>query len=118
MSIRARNGISSPGLRWAGLASFAATLLVAGAAVAEGDAPAPTLDSGNTAWMLTSSALVLLMTLPGLALFYAGLVRAKNALSLFMQCMVAAGAVGVLWILVGYSLAFAEGNAFVGGLSK
>ena len=65
------------------------------------------LDTGNTAWLLTSSALVLMMTLPGLALFYAGLVRAKNTLSLFMQCLVAAGVVGVLWIMVGYTLAFA-----------
>jgi Amt family ammonium transporter len=116
MSFPVRNGIPSPGSRWAVFAWFAATLLVAGAAAAEGEPPV--LDTGNTAWMLTSSALVLLMTLPGLALFYAGLVRAKNALSLFMQCMVAAGAVGVLWILVGYSLAFAEGNAFIGGLGK
>jgi Amt family ammonium transporter len=91
-------------------------LLAAGAASAEGETPTP--DTGNTAWMLTSSALVLMMTLPGLALFYAGLVRAKNALSLFMQCMVSAGVVGVLWILVGYSLAFAEGTSFIGGLGK
>jgi Amt family ammonium transporter len=102
--------------RLAALLPVAATLLAAGAASAEGEQPA--LDAGNTAWMLTSSALVLMMTLPGLALFYAGLVRAKNTLSLFMQCLVAAGVVGVLWILVGYSLAFAPGNAFVGGLSK
>ena len=93
-------------------------LLAAGAAHAEGQAT-PTLDTGNTAWMLTSSALVLLMTIPGLALFYAGLVRTKNALSLFMQCLaVGAGLVGVLWILIGYSLAFADGNDFVGGLGK
>src|SRR5512145_2545618 len=92
-------------------------LLCAGAAMAQ-DAAEPKLDTGNTAWLLTSSALVLLMTLPGLALFYAGLVRAKNALSLFMQCLVSAGVVGVLWILVGYSLAFAPGNAVIGGLSK
>ncbi len=91
-------------------------LLLAGAASAE-DA-APTLDTGNTAWLLTSSALVLMMTLPGLALFYAGLVRAKNVLSLFMQCLVAAGVVGVLWILIGYTLAFGTGGAFVGDLSK
>jgi Amt family ammonium transporter len=58
-----------------------------------------------------------MMTLPGLALFYAGLVRSKNALSLFMQCMVSAGVAGVLWVLVGYSLAFGEGNAFFGDLS-
>jgi Amt family ammonium transporter len=80
--------------------------------------PAPTLDTGNTAWLLTSSALVLMMTIPGLALFYAGLVRAKNALSLFMQCMVSAGVVGVLWIVLGYTLAFGTGNAFIGDLSK
>ncbi|MEN8162375.1 MAG: ammonium transporter, partial [Myxococcota bacterium] len=80
--------------------------------------PVPTLSPGDTAWMMTSTALVLMMTLPGLALFYAGLVRAKNALSLFMQCMVSAGIAGVLWVLVGYSLAFGEGNAFVGDLSK
>jgi Amt family ammonium transporter len=97
-------------------AALAAVLLAAGAAAAQDEAPK--LDSGNTAWLLTASALVLLMTLPGLALFYAGLVRAKNALSLFMQCLVAAAVVGVVWILVGYSLAFGEGNAFVGGLGK
>ena len=102
--------------RWSALAPFAATLLCAGAAVAE-DA-APKLDTGNTAWMLTSSALVLMMTIPGLALFYAGLVRAKNALSLFMQCMVSAGAVGVLWILIGYTLAFSGTGSIVGDLAK
>jgi len=79
--------------------------------------PVPTLSPGDTAWMMTSTALVLLMTLPGLALFYAGLVRAKNALSLFMQCMVSAGVAGLLWVVLGYSLAFGEGNAFVGDLS-
>jgi ammonium transporter, Amt family len=93
-----------------------ATLLLASAAAAQ-DAE-PTLDTGNTAWVLTSSALVLMMTLPGLALFYAGLVRAKNALSLFMQCLVSAGVVGLVWIIVGYTLAFAPGGAFVGDLSK
>jgi Amt family ammonium transporter len=93
-----------------------AALLLAGAASAE-DA-VPTLDTGNTAWLLTSSALVLMMTLPGLALFYAGLVRTKNALSLFMQCLVSAGVVGVLWIIIGYTLSFGTGNAFIGDLSK
>jgi Amt family ammonium transporter len=101
--------------RFAALVSAVAALVAARAASAEGE---PTLDSGNTAWLMTSSALVLMMTIPGLALFYAGLVRSKNALSLFMQCMVAAGIVGMLWVLVGYSLAFAEGNAVVGGLGK
>jgi Amt family ammonium transporter len=103
--------------RWIGRgAAFAVPLAWAAAAAAQDEAPK--LDSGNTAWLLTSSALVLMMTLPGLALFYAGLVRSKNALSLFMQCMVSAGIVGVVWILVGYSLSFAEGNAFIGGLGK
>ncbi|MFQ5697402.1 MAG: ammonium transporter [Myxococcota bacterium] len=76
------------------------------------------ISAGDTAWILTSSALVLLMTLPGLALFYGGLVRSKNVLSILMQCMICAGLVGVLWIIIGYTLAFGEGNAFVGGLSK
>ena len=73
---------------------------------------------GDTAWVLTASALVLMMTLPGLALFYGGLVRAKNVLNVLMQCFLSAGIVGVLWILVGYSLAFGTGNAFIGDFSK
>jgi Amt family ammonium transporter len=76
------------------------------------------IDAANTAWMLTSTVLVLFMTLPGLALFYGGLVRAKNALSVLMQCFSIACAVTIVWILVGYSIAFGEGNAFWGGLSK
>jgi Amt family ammonium transporter len=78
----------------------------------------PKLDSANTAWMLTSTVLVLFMTLPGLALFYGGLVRAKNALSVLMQCFSIACAVTIVWILVGYSIAFGEGNAWWGGLGK
>lgn len=85
----------------------------------EGAAAAvPVVDSGDTAWLLTASALVLMMTLPGLALFYGGLVRAKNVLNVLMQCFLSAGVVGVLWILVGYSLAFGTGGAFIGDLSK
>ncbi len=77
-----------------------------------------TLDSGDTAWILTSSLLVLMMTLPGLALFYGGLVRTKNLLSVLMQCLISAGAIGVLWVAVGYSLAFGgEGNRFFGDFS-
>jgi Amt family ammonium transporter len=76
-----------------------------------------TINGADTAWVMTSSALVLLMTLPGLALFYGGLVRVKNILSVLMQCMMAAGLVGVLWIVAGYSLAFGEGNRFIGDLS-
>jgi len=76
------------------------------------------LSDGNTAWILTSTALVLVMTLPGLALFYAGLVQSKNVLSVMMHCFAIACLVSVLWLVAGYSLAFGEGNAFVGGLSK
>ena len=66
----------------------------------------PTIDSGDTAWMIVATALVLLMTLPGLALLYAGMVRVKNALSVLMQCFAITALVSVLWIIYGYSLAF------------
>ena len=75
-------------------------------------------NGANTAWILTSTALVLFMTLPGLALFYGGLVRSKNVLSVLMQCFAIAAIVSVLWLIVGYSLAFGEGNAWIGDLSK
>ena len=76
------------------------------------------LDSGNSAWILTSTALVLFMTLPGLAMFYGGLVRSKNVLSILMQCFAIAGISSVLWFAIGYSLAFSEGNAVIGGFDK
>jgi len=95
-------------------ATAAAPLMIAPAALAE---EAATADSGDTAWMLVCSALVLMMTLPGLALFYGGLVRQKNILSVLMQCMISAGLIGVLWVILGYSLAFGEGNSFIGDLS-
>ncbi|HYQ39706.1 MAG TPA: ammonium transporter [Pseudomonas sp.] len=87
----------------------------------------PTLNSGDTAWMLISTALVLFMTVPGLALFYGGMVRAKNILSVMMQCFAITGLISVLWVIYGYSLAFdttgmEQGvvnlSSFVGGLSK
>ena len=74
--------------------------------------------SGDTAWLMTSTALVLFMTIPGLALFYAGMVRAKNTLSVMMQCFAIAGLVSVLWVLYGYSFAFGGSGAFWGGLDK
>lgn len=77
-----------------------------------------TLNGADTAWILTSTALVLFMTLPGLALFYGGLVRAKNVLSVLMQCFAIAGVVSILWLILGYSLAFGEGNALIGDFSK
>jgi Amt family ammonium transporter len=76
------------------------------------------LDPANTAWMLTSAVLVLFMTLPGLALFYAGLVRTKNVLSVLMQCFSIACVATLVWVALGYSIAFGEANAFWGGLSK
>ena len=79
------------------------------------------IDSGDTAWMLTATALVLFMTIPGLALFYAGMVRSKNVLSVLMQCFAITGLMTVLWVFWGYSLAFENGgamNAFVGGFGK
>jgi len=75
-------------------------------------------NGANTAWILTSTALVLFMTLPGLALFYGGLVRSKNVLSVLMQCFSIAGVVSILWLVAGYSLAFGEGNAWIGDFSK
>ncbi|MEC8881137.1 MAG: ammonium transporter [Pseudomonadota bacterium] len=81
---------------------------------------ADTLDKSDSAWILTATALVLFMTLPGLALFYGGLVRNKNVLSVLMQCFAIACAVSLVWLVVGYSLAFSDGgaaNAWIGGLS-
>jgi len=72
------------------------------------------LDGANTSWILTSTALVLFMTLPGLALFYGGLVRTKNILSVLMQCFAIAGIVSILWLVAGYSIAFTDGNAYFG----
>jgi Amt family ammonium transporter len=94
-------------------ASFA---LLAAPAFAQDDAP--TLDTGNTAWMLTSTALVLMMTIPGLALFYGGMVRRKNVLATVMQSFAITCLVTVIWFVVGYSLAFTDGgatNAWLGG---
>ncbi|TCL72836.1 ammonium transporter [Rhizobium sp. BK251] len=84
-------------------------------------APAMTMDKGDNAWMLVSTILVLLMTIPGLALFYGGLVRAKNMLSVLMQVFMITAVVMIIWVTYGYSLAFTDGgslNSFVGGFSK
>ncbi|HEX9721564.1 MAG TPA: ammonium transporter [Ramlibacter sp.] len=81
-------------------------------------AHAQELSAGDTAWMITATALVLFMTLPGLALFYGGLVRTKNVLSVLMQCFVIACVASVIWVIYGYSLAFAPGGPLIGDLSK
>ena len=82
---------------------------------------APTLDTGDTAWMLTSTAIVLMMTIPGLALFYGGMVRKKNVLTIVMQAFAITCLITIVWMVAGYSLAFTDGgglNAYAGGLSK
>ena len=81
-------------------------------------ASAPVANKGDNAWMLVSTLLVIMMTIPGLALFYGGLVRSKNMLSVLMQVMVTFSLIVVLWAVYGYSLAFTEGNAFIGGLDR
>ena len=90
-----------------------AALLLSVAAAAQDE-----LSGANTSWIMTSTALVLFMTLPGLALFYAGLVRSKNVLSVLMQCFSIACVASVVWFVAGYSLAFSEGNNFIGDLSN
>jgi Amt family ammonium transporter len=87
-------------------------------AAAEAPAAAPVPNKGDTAWMLISTALVILMTIPGLALFYGGLVRAKNMLSVLMQVFVIFSLISVLWVVYGYSVAFTGGSAFFGGFDK
>ena len=90
-----------------------ALLLLPGLAVAD-----PGLQAADTSWILTSTALVLFMTLPGLAMFYGGLVRSKNVLSILLQCFSIAAIMSILWLIVGYSIAFSEGNDYFGGFSK
>src|ERR1700677_3246588 len=91
-------------------------LLAATSALAE-TVKAPTYDHGDTAWMLSSTALVLMMTIPGLALFYAGMVRKKNILATLMQSFAITCIVTIVWCVAGYSLAFTPGNQWVGDLS-
>ena len=93
-------------------------VVAAAAEAAPAAAPAPTPNKGDTAWMMVSTILVILMTVPGLALFYGGLVRSKNMLSVLMQVMVTFSMIVVLWFVYGYSLAFTEGNAFIGGFDR
>ena len=96
---------------------FLALLLAGGVALAQ-DAPALRIDSGDTAWMLTSTLLVILMIIPGLALFYGGLTRSKNMLSVLVQVFVVFSLISVLWAVYGYSLAFSGDGHIVGGLGK
>ncbi len=102
----------------AATAAPAAAAPAAAPADAAAAAPAPKIDKGDVAWMLVSTLLVILMTIPGLALFYGGLVRSKNMLSVLMQVFVTFSLIVVLWCIYGYSLAFTEGNAFIGGFDR
>lgn len=102
-------------MRVAGFVGTMAALAVASPALAQ---PEIVSDSGDTAWILTASALVLMMTLPGLALFYGGLVRARNVLSVVMHCFVIAALVSLIWAVAGYSMVFGEGNAWIGGFGN
>ena len=118
MSIQKWGGyLAALGLLAMTMAAPALAQDAAPAAAAAADA-APKLDSGDTAWMLTSTALVLMMTIPGLALFYGGMVRKMNVLATVMQSFAITCLVTVLWMIVGYSLAFTEGTPFIGGLSR
>ncbi len=112
--------------KFAGLGALL-SLVMPALAMAADSVPAPVLNSGDTSWMLISTALVLFMTLPGLALFYGGMVRSKNILSVMMQCFAITGLITLLWFVYGYSMAFdttgmeagvINYNSFVGGLTK
>jgi Amt family ammonium transporter len=102
------------------LAVLAVGALLADPVLAQAPAapPEPTVNKGDTTWMLTATVLVLLMTIPGLALFYAGMVRAKNALSVLMHVFYTVCIVVLIWVIYGYSLAFTGGSSFIGGFSK
>src|SRR6266851_4910546 len=112
--------MTRPRLTWvlgAPTAVMLASIMLATAPAFADDAP-PKLDSGDTAWMLASTALVLMMTIPGLALFYAGMVRKKNILATMMQSFTICCIVTIVWMVAGYSIAFTTGNAFMGDFSR
>lgn len=117
----AEEAVTTPTSEVAAASTSQATATTAEAPVAEtpaAPAPTPTLDTGDTSWILVSTALVLLMTIPGLALFYGGMVRKKNVLSTMMFSLSAAILVSLLWVIAGYSIAFSGTGAFFGDLSK
>jgi len=109
---------SAPEAQASAPAAAAAAAAPAAASAPAAAASAPVPNKGDTAWMLVATLLVIMMTVPGLALFYGGLVRSKNMLSVLMQVMVTFSLIVVLWALYGYSLAFSEGNAFFGGMDR
>ena len=116
----AQTAASTPAAEASAPAAAAAASAPAAAApaAAASAAPAPVPNKGDVSWMLVSTLLVIMMAIPGLALFYGGLVRSKNILSVLMQVFVVFAMIVVLWVVYGYSLAFTEGNAFIGGLDR
>ena len=102
-------------MRLGSIITAGAVAMMATPAVAQ---PLPVSDSGDTAWILTASALVLMMSIPGLALFYGGLVRSRNILSVLMHCFVITCTVSLFWAVIGYSLVFGEGTPFIGGVGN
>ncbi|TXT40362.1 MAG: ammonium transporter Amt family [Comamonadaceae bacterium] len=114
----AASAVAAPAEATASAAAAPAAAASEAAPAAAAAAPAPVPNKGDTAWMMVSTLLVILMTVPGLALFYGGLVRSKNMLSVLMQVMVTFSLIVVLWFIYGYSLAFTEGNAFFGGFDR
>ena len=116
-AVWAEEAVTTPTSEVAAASTSPATATTAEAPVAEtpaAPAPTPTLDTGDTSWILVSTALVLLMTIPGLALFYGGMVRKKNVLSTMMFSLSAAILVSLLWVIAGYSLAFSGTGAYFG----
>ncbi|SFV32162.1 ammonium transporter [Hyphomicrobium facile] len=121
MTSRLRPSLGATALSAVTLLATSAIALAQEAAPAAAEpaaAAAPAFNNGDIAWMLTSSVLVLMMLVPGLGLFYAGMVRKKNALAVLMQCVFGAGLLSIVWVVVGYSIAFTEGSPFFGGFSK
>src|SRR5437879_8374770 len=125
--VMAQDKSAAPAATPAAPAAPAAAPAAGAPAAAPAAPPAPTkpelvdgakINSGDTAWMLSSTALVLLMTIPGLALFYGGMVRKKNVLATVMQSFAITCLVTVLWVIVGYSLAFTPGNAYFGSFDR
>src|ERR1700753_2687381 len=103
---------------WRRHAATLALTAVASAALAQGPAAAAKIDGADTAWMIMATGIVLMMTLPGLALFYAGMVRKKNVLGTMAQCLAATASVSILWVIVGYSLAFSGDGALIGNFDR
>ncbi len=117
----AQDAASAPAVAASAAAVVEAAASAAAPAAAASEAaaaPAPVANKGDVAWMIVATLLVILMTVPGLALFYGGLVRSKNMLSVLMQVMVTFSLIVVLWFVYGYSLAFTEGSAYIGGLDR